>query len=200
MFATLLAGIGLSSASGLNAYLPLLILALADRFTSVIQLDQPYDFLSSKWGIVVLLVILPIELLADKLPKLDHLNDLLHTPIRPAAGAIAFMAFASQNDHLQPVIALVIGLLVAAGVHWLKSSNRPGISVTTQGIGNPFISMLEDALAILIAVLAVFLPLSMIIVLPLAALLLLRSYRRMRSGETRLMALLGNRIPHAGKT
>lgn len=199
MFATLLAGLGLSAGSGLNAYLPLLILALADRFTTVIELDQPYDFLSSKWGIIVLLLILPVELLADKVSRIDHLNDLLHTAIRPAAGAIAFMAYASQDDDLQPVIGLVIGLLVAAGVHWLKSTTRPHISITTKGIGNPFISMLEDALSIFLGLLAVFVPYSMIVALPLAAWLLTRSYRRMRSGETRIMALLGNQQPPASQ-
>ena len=191
MFATLLSGLGLSAGSGLNAYLPLLILALADRLTSVVNLDQPYDILSSNWGIIVLLLLLPIELIPDKISRLDHLNDLLHTAIRPAAGAIAFMAFASQDDHLQPVIALVVGLLVAGGVHWLKSSTRPQISVTTRGIGNPFISMLEDGISIVLALFAIFVPYSLIVVLPLAAWLLTRSYRRMSKGETRLMTLLG---------
>jgi len=197
LIATLLAGSGLSAASGLNAYLPLLILALADRFTSVIELGQPYDIISSNWGLIILLLILPIELIPDKISRLDHLNDLLHTAIRPAAGAITFMAYASQDDDLQPVIALIVGLLIAAGVHWLKSSNRPHISVRTRGIGNPFISMLEDALSILVALLAVFLPYSMIVILPFAAWILTRSYRRMRTGETRIMALLGNQSPPA---
>lgn len=192
MLTTLLAGTGLSASAGLNAYLPLLILALADRLTDVVELGQPYDLLSSNLGLLILMLVLPIELIPDKISKLDHLNDLLHTAIRPAAGAILFMAYASQDDDLQPVIAMVIGLLVAAAVHGIKSSTRPHISVTTRGVGNPFISIVEDFLAIALAILAVFVPVSMIVALPLAAWLLLRSYRRMRSGETRLMALLGS--------
>lgn len=191
MFATLLAGFGLSASSGLNAYLPLLILALGDRFTTVIELDTPYDFLSSGWGIIILLIVLPIELIPDKIARIDHLNDLLHTAIRPASGAIAFMAYASQDDELQPVVGLILGLLVAAGVHWFKSSNRPHITLTTRGIGNPFASMVEDGLAILLALLSVFLPLSNLVAIPLAGWFLVRTYRRMRSGETRLMSLLG---------
>jgi hypothetical protein len=191
LLTTLLAGTGLSASAGLNAYLPLLILALADRLTSVVDLDQPYDVLSSNLGLLVLLLVLPIELIPDKISKLDHLNDLLHTAIRPASGAILFMAYASQDDVLQPVVGMVIGLLVAGAVHAIKSSTRPHISITTRGIGNPFISIIEDFLAIFLAILAIFVPISMIVALPLAAWLLLRSYRRMRSGETRIMALLG---------
>lgn len=197
MLTTLLAGTGLSASAGLNAYLPLLILALADRLTTVVELGQPYDVLSSNLGLLVLMLVLPIELIPDKISKLDHLNDLLHTAIRPTAGAILFMAYASQDDTLQPVVALVIGLLVAGAVHGIKSSTRPHISVTTHGMGNPFISIIEDFLAIILAILAIFVPISTIVALPLAAWFLLRAYRRMRSGQTRIMALLGTESPRA---
>lgn len=200
MFSTLLAGLGLSSSAGLNAYLPLLILALADRLTTVVELDKPYDVLSSNVGLIILMLILPIELIPDKIPRIDHLNDLLHTAIRPAAAAIAFMAYASQNDNLQPVAGMILGLLVGGAVHWLKSSTRPHISNRTRGVGNPFISMMEDMFSIGLALLAVFVPISILVVLPLAAWLLLRSYRRMRSGETRLMSLLGNQRPPASSS
>src|SRR5699024_9350935 len=116
-----------------------------------------------------------IELIPDKIPKLDHMNDLLHTAIRPISGAVAFMAFASQSSHLHAVVALVIGLLLAAGVHGIKSSNRPHISRMTNGIGNPIISIMEDGVSIVIALLAVFVPFAMVLALPLFAWLLLRS-------------------------
>ena len=191
MFVTLLSGIGLSSAAGLNAYLPLLVLALADRFSGAVELDQPYDLLSSPWGILLLLLLLPIELIADKVPRLDHLNDLVHTALRPAAGAVGFMAMASDGDEVHLVVAMILGLLAAGAVHRYKTVNRPAITVRTRGIGNPFISIIEDAIVILVSVLAVFLPLALLVILPLAGAALVRSYRRMRTGETRLMALVG---------
>ncbi len=197
MLSTLLAGFGLSFSAGLNAYLPLLILALVDRFTDVVELDQPYDILSSNLGLIILLVILPIELIPDKISRIDHLNDLLHTAIRPIAGAILFMAYASQEGDLHPVVAMVIGLLIAGGVHAIKSGNRPHISQMTRGVGNPFISILEDAVSIGVAILAIFVPVSVLFALPLAIWLVLRAYRRMRSGETRLMALVGTQAPPA---
>lgn len=185
----ILTGIGLASGTGLNAYLPLLALALADRFTTVIELDTPWDILSSFWGMVILLLILPLELIVDKIPRLDHTSDLLHTAIRPGAGAFAFMAVSSQVEDFQMVIAFILGLLIAGAVHWLKASSRPQITETTKGIGNPLVSLLEDGLALIFAVIAIFLPIGIIAVVPLGLLLLYRTYRRFQSGETRMMSL-----------
>lgn len=185
----ILTGFGLASGAGLNAYLPLLILALADRFTNVIDLDTPWDILSSFWGLVILLLILPIELIADKIPRIDHTNDLLHSVIRPGAGAVGFMAVSSEVDNFQMVIAFILGLVIAGAVHWVKSSSRPQITRTTRGIGNPLVSIFEDGLAIVFAILAVFLPVGIIAAVPLGLFLLFRTYRRMRTGKTRMMAL-----------
>lgn len=200
MISTLLAGLGLSASAGLNAYLPLLILALADRLTTFVELDQPYNLLSSNVGIVVLMLLLPIELIPDKIARLDHLNDLFHSVIRPVTAAVAFMAYASQNDEVQSAGVMIIGLLVGGAVHWRKSSSRPRISARTRGVGNPIISVVEDLLSIILALLAVFVPFSIIVALPLAAGLLIRSYNRLSSGNSRLMALVTNTPPPGGTT
>jgi uncharacterized membrane protein len=191
----ILTGIGLASGSGLNAYLPLLILALADRFTNVIELDAPWDILSSFWGLVILLLILPLELIPDKIPKIDHVSDLFHSAVRPAAGAVAFMAVASQEEDFQLVLGFIFGLLIAGGIHWSKTSARPGITESTRGVGNPIVSLLEDGLAMLFAIVAVFLPWGVVAVVPLGLLLLFRTYRRMQSGESRIMAAFRTGIP-----
>ncbi|HEV2074210.1 MAG TPA: DUF4126 domain-containing protein [Thermomicrobiales bacterium] len=198
LLSTLLAGFGLSASAGLNAYLPLLILALADRFTTTVELDQPYDLLSSNIGILVIMLILPIELILDKIARVDHVNDLVHSVIRPITAAVAFMAFASQDRDINAVGAMIIGLVIGGAVHWLKAGTRPRISARTKGVGNPFISMIEDMLAIALSILAVFLPIAIVAALPFGAWLLTRSYRRMSSGESRLMSLLGNQQPPAG--
>ena len=189
MLIMILTGIGLAAGTGLNAYLPLLILALADRFTTIIDLDTPWDILSSFWGLVVLLLILPLELIPDKIARVDHVSDLVHTAIRPALGAAAFMAVASQEEDFQTVAAFLLGLAIAGAVHWIKASTRPGITETTRGIGNPIVSLLEDALSVVFAIVAIFVPYGILAVVPLGLILLIRTYRRMRTGETRMMAL-----------
>ena len=66
MASVLLTGIGLAAPAGLNAYLPLLIVALAGRFSDLIVLERPYDFIASGWGIAIIVFLLTIELVVDK--------------------------------------------------------------------------------------------------------------------------------------
>ena len=147
MASALLTGLGLAAPAGLNAYLPLLILALADRFSDAVTLAPPYDFLSSNWGIAILIVLLTIELVVDKVPGLDHANDLIQSAIRPAAGAVLAMAATSDVAAINPVLALLLGLVAAGSVHAAKATSRPAITLTTGGLGNPLVSVGEDALA-----------------------------------------------------
>lgn len=188
MITLFLTGTGLAASAGLNAYLPLLILALADRTTSFVDLPTPYDWLSSNVGLLVILLLLPLELIPDKIAKVDHISDLIHTAIRPGFAALLFMAVAHQDDEIHLVAAMLLGLVIGGAVHWLKASSRPGITISTRGLGNPIISLFEDALAGLVALVAVFFPYGVILVLPLGFWYLNRTYLRMRNGQTRIMA------------
>lgn len=176
----LLTGLGLASSAGLNAYLPLLILALADRFSSAVTLERPYDLLSSTWGIAIVTLLLTLEVVVDKVPGLDHANDLIQSAIRPAAGAVLAMAATSDVAALNPVVSLVLGLLVAGGVHTAKATARPVVTLTTGGLGNPLVSIVEDGVAAVASVLAVFLPLAALGFILLAGICLAWAYRRLR--------------------
>ncbi|MGH2535523.1 MAG: DUF4126 domain-containing protein [Thermomicrobiales bacterium] len=175
-----LSGLGLSASAGLNAYIPLLVLALADRLSDKVTLDRPYDFLSSTPGIVIILLLLTVETVVDKIPGIDHVNDLINSAIRPAAGAILMMAATNEGVSLNPALAMVIGLLVAGGIHAGKALSRPAITVSTGGIGNPVISMIEDAASAITAVVAVVLPLIVIAAIVAFGALLYWAYRRIR--------------------
>jgi len=85
---------GLSASAGLNAYIPLLVVGLLAHYTNLLQLSSPWDTLSNPWIILLLCVLVIIEMLADKIPAVNHINDLIQTVIRPTAGAIAFAASA----------------------------------------------------------------------------------------------------------
>ena len=91
-FSSIFTAFGLSASAGLNAYLPLLIVALLARFTSLITLGPPYDLLTNGWVMAVTAILLGIEVFADKIPAVDTANDILQTFIRPTAGAILFAA------------------------------------------------------------------------------------------------------------
>ncbi len=196
LIATLFAGAGFSFSSGLNAYLPLLILALADRVGTAVELDSPYDWISSAGGLLVLLLILPLELVGDKIPRLDHYNDLLHTVLRPLAGAFGFMAIATQDDHLNAWVAAALGLAIAAGVHLWKMRSRVAITSATAGLGNPIVSMLEDAVVIVVAICSAFVPFANVVAVPLGLATLRRSYRRMSTGESRVIRVFQPKRRH----
>ena len=176
----LLTGLGLAAPAGLNAYLPLLIFALTDRFSSAITLDRPYDFLSSNWGLVILTVLLTIEVVVDKIPGFDHANDLIQAAIRPAAGAILAMAAASEVASLNPAVPMVLGLLVAGAVHFAKTIVRPTITIGTAGFGNPLMSFAEDIIAAITAVIAIFLPILTSLFLIFFAAFIIWAIRRVR--------------------
>jgi len=150
---------GLSASAGLNAYIPLLVIALLSRFTDLIQLGSPWDALESWWVIGLLLVLSLVEFFADKVPAVNHVNDLLQTGIRPVAGAIVFASSARVITEIHPVLSLVCGLLVAGGVHTVKSLLvRPVVTATTGGAGNVPVSILEDLFSTALSILSVVIP------------------------------------------
>ncbi|MFZ5918619.1 MAG: DUF4126 domain-containing protein [Chloroflexota bacterium] len=173
-------GLGLSSSAGLNAYLPLLILALAARFTDWITLNEPWDALTSGWIIVLLAALLAVEVVADKMPAVDHINDTIQTFIRPAAGALLFAASSDAVANIHPVFAMACGVIVAGGVHAVKATARPAVTVTTAGVGNPIVSTLEDITSALVALLSILLPTLMVLVLLLLFVLAIGWYWRRR--------------------
>lgn len=150
---------GLSASAGLNAYIPLLVVALVARFTDLITLTKPWDTLESWWVIGILAVLSLIEFFADKVPAVNHANDLIQTLVRPAAGAIVFASSAKVITDVHPILAMGLGLLVAGGVHTVKSvAVRPTVTATTGGAGNIPVSIAEDILSTFVSIIAAVMP------------------------------------------
>jgi len=177
------AAFGLSGSAGLNAYIPLLLVALAARFPMsdpLIKLQPPFDLLGNWWAIGVIAVLLIIEIVADKIPAVDSVNDAIQTFIRPAAGAILFAGSANVITDVHPILALGAGLIVAGGVHATKASARPVVTVTTAGVGNPVVSTLEDIIAFVLSVLSILLPVIAAILLLIFLFMVIYFIRRWR--------------------
>jgi len=150
---------GLSASAGLNAYIPLLVVGVIAHYTDWINLNPPYDLLANPWVLIVVGVLLIIEMLADKIPAVNHVNDIIQTGIRPAAGAIIFAASAHAITNVQPVIAIICGLLVAGSVHVVKSAAvRPAVTATTGGAANVPVSIAEDVIATVLSILSIVIP------------------------------------------
>lgn len=151
---------GLSASAGLNAYIPLLVVGtIAHYFPNTLKLATPFDLLANPWILILLGVLVIIEMVADKVPAVNHINDLIQTIVRPAAGAVAFAASANVITDVNPVLALACGLLVAGSVHTVKAAAvRPAVTATTGGAGNIPVSIAEDIIATAASIIAVVLP------------------------------------------
>ncbi|PKN84537.1 MAG: DUF4126 domain-containing protein [Chloroflexi bacterium HGW-Chloroflexi-7] len=150
---------GLSASAGLNAYIPLLVVALLAKYTDLIHLQEPWSALTSWWTIGVLIVLSIVEFLADKIPAVNHVNDVIQSFVRPTAGAIVFAATANQIGDVNPTLGLIAGLLVAGSVHTVKSLIvRPAVTAATGGVGNVPVSMAEDVASTAVSFLSVVVP------------------------------------------
>jgi hypothetical protein len=165
---------GLSASAGLNAYIPLLVIALLSKFTNLINLRAPWDTLENWWVIGILVILCGVEFFADKFPAVNHANDVIQTIVRPVAGAFLFAASAKIITDVHPVLALVMGLLVAGSVHTVKSlAIRPAVTATTGGVGNVPVSIAEDITSTVVSIIAIVIPVMIAVMLILACVLVL---------------------------
>lgn len=151
-----LTGITLAAPAGLNAYIPVLAVAVAQHF-GWLQLRGAYAHMGDWWFIALVTVLLLVEVIADKVPAVDHANDVVQTFVRPAAGGLLAVAAAGEGK-LEPWLFLAAGVLIAGGVHAVKASARPVINALTGGSGAPVASTVEDAGAVGLSVMAIAAP------------------------------------------
>lgn len=175
----LLTALGLAVPAGLNAYIPLFAVALGQQL-GWIELRAPYDLLGQWWVIAIVGVLLIVEILADKFPAVDHVNDAVNTFVRPAAGGLLAVAASGAAGEANPVLLVIAGVLVAGGVHAAKASARPVANASTGGCAAPFLSAGEDLLALLSTVVAFVAPALVVVVLVVIAAVLWRFARRRR--------------------
>ena len=160
---------GLSASAGLNAYIPLLVIALMARFTDLITLNSPWDALTSWWIIGLLVILSLIEFLVDKFPVINHINDvIIQSFVRPTAGAIAFAASTNVVTDINPILALAMGLLISGGVHAVKSTAiRPAVTAATGGTANIPVSVAEDVTSTTLSILSIVVPIVVMIIVAL---------------------------------
>ncbi|MGX7676089.1 DUF4126 domain-containing protein [Plantactinospora sp. DSM 117369] len=189
-----LTGTGLAASAGLNAYIPLLTMGLLARYTDVVNLPSGWQWISNGWVLAILVVLLAIEVVADKVPVVDHVNDVVQTVVRPTAGGLAFGAGSGaetvtvsdpgQFFGSHQWVPVVIGVLIALGVHGVKAAARPVINAGTAGFGAPVASTAEDATSVVFSLSAILLPVLVLLFLlavPLFAIWVVRRRRRRRA-------------------
>lgn len=197
-----LTGAGLSAAAGLNAFIPLVLVGVFARFTEFIQLPSHLEWLQSWPAIIISLALLVAELILDKIPGVDHVNDLIQTAVRPVIGGIIFAATAAstvvdQSNFWQenPLIAGLVGAIIALLTHVAKAASRPAVNASTGGTGAPLASFAEDAIAVGLVLVAIFVPVMVLLVFLFMGITVYRivttgrrrrKHREMRQAEERL--------------
>ncbi|QIK64503.1 DUF4126 domain-containing protein [Leucobacter viscericola] len=181
-------GLTLAAAAGLNAYIPLLGLGLLSRFTDIVDLPASWLWLENDWSLGIITVLLVIEIIVDKVPALDSVNDVLQTVVRPASGGMVFAAGSASNTLAvedpsalftsAQVWPFLLGVGIALVPHILKAVARPILNVLTAGAGAAVSSFFEDLGAAVLTILAVIVPILALILLVLVVVLLVRRLRR----------------------
>jgi hypothetical protein len=164
----LLTGFGLATAAGLNAYIPLLALGLLSRFTDLVTLPHGWAWLENGWVMTIVAALLVVEIVADKIPALDSINDAVQTFVRPTAGGIVFgsgtaaqtSAVADPGAFAQSGqwIPVAIGVVTALVVSLTKSTVRPAANVATAGMAAPVLSTVEDIFSVGLVFAAILVP------------------------------------------
>jgi len=196
-----LTAMGLSAAAGLNAYIPFLIVALIAKYTDFIVLPAAYGWMESWWAIGIGTALLVTEIVLDKVPAVDTINDAVQTFIRPSMGGLLSAATAGaaaldKSVEVQyPWLGVLLGVVVAGIVHVGKTTARPAANVATLGMGAPVLSTVEDGASIGLSLIALFIPVLVVVALLalLAALgwLVWRSRRRRRASRPMSGPLVG---------
>lgn len=170
-----LIGSSLAASAGLNAWMPLFLLGLADRLIPAVQLPAGWSWLSGDIALWVIGALLVLEIVADKIPALDSLNDIVQSVLRPASGGIAFGAGAgAQTVAVEDPSAfftdnawvpIVVGVGIALAVHVVKAVGRVAANSVTGGLAAPALSTAEDGASFLLAVAAIVVPVLALVLL-----------------------------------
>ncbi|MGK9146966.1 DUF4126 domain-containing protein [Plantibacter flavus] len=186
----ILTGAGLAAAAGVNAYIPLLSVGLLSRLTDVIALPAGWTWLENPWVLGILAVLLVVEFVADKIPAVDSVNDVLQTIVRPSAGGIAFgSGVGTETIAVQDPgrlvdsgqwVPIAAGIAIALVIHLLKMGVRPVANAATAGFAAPVLSVLEDVGSLLASVLALIVPVLVVVGVLLAGVVAWRLIRRRR--------------------
>ena len=155
--ATLAIGMGASWVSGINLYATVATLGLLGRFAHL-KLPGELDVITSWWVIGVALFLFVVEFVADKIQVVDSVWDVIHTFIRIPAGAVLAATAFGDFDRSVQVIAFLLGGGLALSSHGTKSASRLLINTSPEPVSNVVASIVEDVVAIISIILAVFLP------------------------------------------
>ena len=158
---TLGVAMGTAWLSGINLYATAATLGLLQRF-DLVKLPGDLGVLGNWWVIGVAAGMYLVEFIADKIPAVDSVWDVVHTFIRVPAGAVMAAAAFSHADPVVRIIALLVGGGVALSSHGAKAAVRATANLSPEPFSNIALSLAEDAVAFGSSFLIVWFPVVML--------------------------------------
>lgn len=173
----------LTTSAGLRALVPLAALSVAAHF-GFFHPPSMFAWLGGTGVSVALVGVALLDLLADKIPFVDHALHVVHIVVKPAAAAILVGGLVHTPSHSAVVGLMILGALNALGVHAAVAGMRGFSTATTGGIANPVASLSEDIgslMLVLAAWLAPILAAALALAATVAAVALARTLLRRRT-------------------
>jgi Domain of unknown function (DUF4126) len=128
-------------ASGIDAYAVVLLMGLLGRYAHVGAVPP---VLERTDVLIAAGVLFCIQFVVDKIPYLDSASDIVHTVIRPAAGAAIGALLAGHAHTLPQAAAAALGGGTALATHLIKSSVRMGVNTSPEPFSNVIVSLAEN--------------------------------------------------------
>ncbi len=179
---TVALAVALAASAGLRAWLPLLITSALAR-ADVVRLGESFEFLATTPALVLFSIATLVEIVADKVPVVDHALDSVSTIVRPASGALlaAAVMWRAEDPLLAAVLGIVVGAPVALAPHVVKSGTRAASTAATAGTANPLLSLAEDVASAALAIVAFVVPVLALVALVALAVAVWRRLRRSKA-------------------
>ncbi len=184
-------------ASGVNAYLVVLVLGIGERLGAA---DVPEVL--GRWEVLAAAAFMySIEFVADKIPYVDSTWDVISTVIRPTAGAVVGVLLAGEADSLDQAVGAAVGGTTALVSHLVKAGGRLAINSSPEPVTNITASVVEDVLVLAVVAFAITHPVAAasiagvllavgLVLLWFAVKLVRRGWRRLRTRRSRSTGLV----------
>jgi len=151
-----LTGISCAGLSGLRSTVPLFLLGMLHReYPDTVQLGDSYTWLGETWAVALIGILMCVEIIADKIPHLDHVLHVILSVLHTTAGAVAILVPIQGDFSTSHIIALVFGGLIALIIHIGRAALRFLSTAVSGGMLNCCVSIAEDIIVFILCPLAV---------------------------------------------
>lgn len=143
----------LTTTAGIRGLLTLAVVSFAAH-AGWLHPPAGFAWLGATNVTIALIAVALIDFAGDKIPAVDHLFHMVNVIVKPACAAILVGGTLHAQSEGMLVALMTLGVLNALGVHAASATIRGASTMTTGGLANPAISVLEDGGSIAMVVMA----------------------------------------------